>query len=530
MSEIRVDKITNNAGTGPVEFSNGFSIPPGATVTGFVSGVGIENTGTLVGTGATILDFRGTAISSVSVSSGIGTINLTGADLTSVSEDITPLFDGVFDIGSPQKRWYDVYVENSINFLGNISLTSTLNYNNEMSLTLDSDFAANDVVVDSLLAGDILISDNIITPDDSTARQYSGSQGVAIVDGNLDVQGDWIKVPVVESVIVPGTTTIIPGVGSWSFGGNLPMTYTESTGTGTQNAALSIGGYASFSHRSETYQYNGTSWNGGGNLIVSRYRHGAAGTQNAALACGGHYNFILSSTEEYNGSFWSSGGNLLLSTLAGGATGIQDAALLSGGEASGGYISISQEYNGTSWSYGGIINQNRSFVATVGTQNAALLIGGVSPNFQTLTQTEEYDGTSWSIGGSMITGRMALTASGTQDAALAIAGRISTFGGFYDDSVSSTEKYNGTSWSTAENLNQTRSHLGGAGTQSEALAFGGYQRNTTEEYNISADTVTTTPDQTISSPLTTGEVGHIRFNKDTNKFEGYDGTQWVSFY
>lgn len=43
-----------------------------------VSGVGIRTAGGTVGTGATILDFRGAGISTITVASGIGTINITG--------------------------------------------------------------------------------------------------------------------------------------------------------------------------------------------------------------------------------------------------------------------------------------------------------------------------------------------------------------------------------------------------------------------------------------------------------------------
>jgi hypothetical protein len=41
-------------------------------------GVGIRTEGSISGTGATILDFRGSGISTVTVSSGIATINISG--------------------------------------------------------------------------------------------------------------------------------------------------------------------------------------------------------------------------------------------------------------------------------------------------------------------------------------------------------------------------------------------------------------------------------------------------------------------
>ena len=50
----------------------------GANLTGLVAGVGIRTSGGTVGTGATFLDFRGSGISTVTVGSGIATINVTG--------------------------------------------------------------------------------------------------------------------------------------------------------------------------------------------------------------------------------------------------------------------------------------------------------------------------------------------------------------------------------------------------------------------------------------------------------------------
>jgi hypothetical protein len=50
----------------------------GSNLSNIISGVGIATEGGTVGTGATILDFRGAGISTVTVSSGIATINIEG--------------------------------------------------------------------------------------------------------------------------------------------------------------------------------------------------------------------------------------------------------------------------------------------------------------------------------------------------------------------------------------------------------------------------------------------------------------------
>ena len=61
----------------------------GANLTGVISGVGINTAGGSVGTGATILDFRGVGISTVTVSAGIATINITGGGSGGASVSIS---------------------------------------------------------------------------------------------------------------------------------------------------------------------------------------------------------------------------------------------------------------------------------------------------------------------------------------------------------------------------------------------------------------------------------------------------------
>jgi hypothetical protein len=82
--------------------------------------------------------------------------------------------------------------------------------------------------------------------------------------------------------------------------------------------------------------------------------------------------------------------------------------------------------------------------------------------------TEEYNGTTWATSpGSLNTARRLLGGAGTQTAALA-------FGGDIPPSTGATEEYDGTSWTTSPaSLTTARIALAGAGTQTSALAFGG---------------------------------------------------------
>ena len=75
---------------------------------------------------------------------------------------------------------------------------------------------------------------------------------------------------------------------------------------------------------------------------------------------------------------------------------------------------------------------------------------------------------SWSTGGNLNTARGLLAGAGTQTAALAFGGWNG--GTFY----AVTEAYNGSSWTEVNDLNQARRGPGGAGTSTAALAFGGH--------------------------------------------------------
>jgi hypothetical protein len=56
--------------------------------------IGIATAGGIVGTGVTLLDFRGPGISTVTVSAGIGTINIEGGGGPS-TPDISPVIMGM---------------------------------------------------------------------------------------------------------------------------------------------------------------------------------------------------------------------------------------------------------------------------------------------------------------------------------------------------------------------------------------------------------------------------------------------------
>ena len=85
-----------------------------------------------------------------------------------------------------------------------------------------------------------------------------------------------------------------------------------------------------------------------------------------------------------------------------------------------------------------------------------------------LNTSEEYNGASWTAGNNLNTARESLGGLGTQTAGL-------SFGGYVSASDAETEEYNGTSWTdVAGNLATARYNLTGCGTQSAGLSVGGY--------------------------------------------------------
>ena len=79
----------------------------------------------------------------------------------------------------------------------------------------------------------------------------------------------------------------------------------------------------------------------------------------------------------------------------------------------------------------------------------------------------------------MNTGRSDMGGGGTQTAGI-------VFGGYTGSNTAATELYDGSSWTTsAASLATARRIVGGCGTQSLALAFGGFgsgDSNATEEF------------------------------------------------
>jgi hypothetical protein len=116
-------------------------------------------------------------------------------------------------------------------------------------------------------------------------------------------------------------------------------------------------------------------------------------------------------------------------------TGTQTAALAMSGDTGPSKTTAVESFNGTSWSPDSTLPTatSNAGTATQGTQTAALIFGG--DNFKTTTQY--YDGASWSNQGALSTGRRFLAGAGTNSSALG-------FGGYTSPGITAaTEEFTG---------------------------------------------------------------------------------------
>ena len=310
---------------------------------------------------------------------------------------------------------------------------------------------------------------------------------------------------------------------SWTTGGNLNTGRNQGAASGTNTAGLVFGGNP---NRTNTEGYDGTSWSNKPalatgvedtsgsaqgtnaeafqagqsaspisivqnwnsaasvvtagafaslpNLNTARWGLGAAGTKSAGIVFGGRNPSVaqnLALTEEYSGSSWSEGPDLgQARRVCGKGTGTQTAALAHGGHYNSPSVryKVAEEFDGSSWTNGGTSTNAHDGTANLGTLTAAASCGGYdgSPT----NKTEEYDGTSFSTANDMPYSAYQLTASGSQTAGF-------VFGGGYP-SVTTSANYDGTNWTSGPALVQaTLGHggNGGGGTQTEAIGAAGFR-------------------------------------------------------
>jgi len=324
------------------------------------------------------------------------------------------------------------------------------------------------------------------TPSLGTARRSSfglGSTTAALSAGGSSGPGADLSVTEEFNSSANAITAA-----AWASGGNLGSARDSGGSAGTQTAGLYYGGYTT-TIVGNTESYDGSSWSEVSDLnTAKRQVNQGLGTQTAALAFGGMgapgVSTQLDGTESWNGSSWtalSSPANLNTGKHNMGCTGTQTAGLKFGGNAS--YSNATESWNGSAWTSKNALNTGRTGIRGSGTSTAAIGIGGDTPPApNVVTSVESWDGTNWTASpNSLNTARYIQGCAGpSQTAALVFGGNTPI-----NPTAATAEIYDGSSWATAPSLSTARYNLGGCGTVSAGLAFGGNTgsvSNSTEEY------------------------------------------------
>ena len=301
--------------------------------------------------------------------------------------------------------------------------------------------------------------------------------------------------------------------GAWSSGGTMNTATLRGGGVGTQTAALSIAGVVNPDTVSgKTESYNGTAWTELGDLNTTRYiGNFVFGTQTAAIgaggATGGPGTPTVAVVEQWNGSAWTEVGDLNKAKVQGGGSGTTSGGLIFGGFTFPGgpptfvILAETETWNGSAWTEVNNLNAVRytNTGSKGGSSTASITFGrATSPT----AIVEKWDGTNWTEVGDLNSGRESIGGSGTSTDGLGFGGTPNT---------TKTEAYNGTSWTEVADLSVGRSQIGGTGASgSSALAFGGAtpsESSATEEWSFPSGSIV--------------QEGDMWFNSSSSTLKGY---------
>jgi len=300
------------------------------------------------------------------------------------------------------------------------------------------------------------------------------------------------------------TNTEIYDGTNWTEGGAMNTGRRDTNANGTSTAALCAGGYRPSAPYGSTKveEYNGTSWTEQ-NACEARTNPGAGGTQTAGLVFGGKDNGAptqLASTQEYDGTNWTEVGDMNTAryNMECGGVGTQTAGICYGGSPA---LKTHEAYNGTAWTTAADMITGRNNFAGFGTQTSVIAAASVIS-----AVTELWDGTSWAEGGDTNTTRNQSAGAGadatsglafggagnstlTEEWSLPALGSVTIAreGQVWYNSASNVLKGFGKqgtgAWASGGAMTDSRKQFAGDGIQTAAIAMGGTPASSTETYN-----------------------------------------------
>lgn len=427
----------------------------------------IKDDGTAQGN-VTAIDFVGTT---VELLDGTATITVDGGgvvDLSQVGSDVLPEFDGVYDLGATDKKWFDGYFTNQIT----IGTGSISDYDGDIAVSTNLVVQAV-VSANAADLGNITISGSTISAN-SYGNPYAdiSASNTLTVDGGLEVIGNTV-------LSYPSASLY---VGVWSYGDNLNEPRGNNSGDGNRYGAITATGncQGGSGYSLTTEEYNGFSWYFGGAFDDFVYNTPIIGNPGAAQLVGNHFGGRV--TKSYNGLVWSTDSYpLLFGYTEKGAAGTPSNGIAVGGQDQSGTVQNAVQIdNGTAWV--GASNYypgGRKYMGVAGTQAATIVAGGQeSFNLMTIT-SHTYDGTTWSAIANILLGVVSAQMDGTPDQATLSGGNaeIQHNGGTTFQTQNKTQIWDGIAWSYGTNMLAGVYSAGSGGTASNSLTFGGAQVN-----------------------------------------------------
>ena len=257
----------------------------------------------------------------------------------------------------------------------------------------------------------------------SIGRRTRYTSGLGSVNAAMVMGGNNVHTPTTLTEEYDGS--------SWSEGGELPEASSLGGASGTVNAGLYFGGFGGSESGDGTYTYNGTNWSETtdlpGNSTTGTV--GAGSNQGAALAMIGTSDNQLNDAYEWNGSNWSEiseiGTNRGRNQGGGEST---EAAIVVGGDDTPACIKTNQTeiWNGTNWTEVNDTIHPVRYNSFAGTTNDGIVMGALTTPYSQASQL--WDGTTWSETATLIFDAFAPAASGRVGVG-ALAGGAHKFGG-----------------------------------------------------------------------------------------------------
>ena len=235
-------------------------------------------------------------------------------------------------------------------------------------------------------------------------------------------------------------------------------------------------------------QYDGSSWTEITEINTARgVNGGGSGTNTAALIFAGYTTTYVNLVESWNGSAWTEVAEVNTARGESKGGGTQTAALFYPG-----YLpppstarNNFEEWNGSSWTELAEVNRARSAIGGGTTSpTAGVIFGGSNPPpvpspTPADTSTETWNGTSWTEVNELNTGRNGIMSFGTATDCIG-AGKSST--------EAPVEKWDGTNWTELNELTTFRNGGGADGTTASGVVFGGNPQpgtgTATEEWTV----------------------------------------------